>query len=185
MKTTSSSTNSLIFHEYSLDTPIGKLIIWLDTQNILQFTGWPEYRTETLAQLKRYYKVQEISLQPNPKKNTVVQAIDNYFKGDIKAINSLVIANFGTDFQRKVWQALRTIPAGEAISYGELARQIGKPLASRAVGMANHCNPIAIVVPCHRVIGKNNKLTGYAGGLDRKQWLLNHESCQSPLKLFP
>ena len=81
----------------------------------------------------------------------------------------------GAPFERRVWAALRLIPPGRTVSYGEIARQIGAPGSSRAVGMANGANPIAIIVPCHRVIGSNGTLTGYGGGLDRKAWLLNHE----------
>ena len=82
----------------------------------------------------------------------------------------------GTDFQRRVWSALRDIPYGETISYGELARRVGNPGAVRAVGLANGRNPVAIIVPCHRVIGADGSLTGYGGGLDRKAWLLDHEA---------
>ena len=81
----------------------------------------------------------------------------------------------GTPFQREVWRALCDIPYGETISYGELARRVGRPGSSRAVGAANGRNPISIVVPCHRVIGANGTLTGYGGGLERKSWLLDHE----------
>jgi methylated-DNA-[protein]-cysteine S-methyltransferase len=81
----------------------------------------------------------------------------------------------GTDFQRRVWTALLTIPYGESVSYGEVARRIGQPPAVRAVGLANGRNPVAIIVPCHRVIGANGTLTGYGGGLDRKRLLLAHE----------
>jgi methylated-DNA-[protein]-cysteine S-methyltransferase len=81
----------------------------------------------------------------------------------------------GTPFQQQIWAKLREIPIGEIWTYGRLAQDIGKPTASRAVGMANSLNPIAIVVPCHRVIGANGQLTGYAGGIDRKRWLLQHE----------
>jgi O-6-methylguanine DNA methyltransferase len=81
----------------------------------------------------------------------------------------------GTPFQQNVWSRLCEIPYGETISYGELARRIGNPKASRAVGLANGRNPVAIIVPCHRVIGANGSLTGYGGGLERKTWLLAHE----------
>lgn len=81
----------------------------------------------------------------------------------------------GTEFQQQVWQLLREIPFGETISYGTLAQRVGQPNAARAVGAANGRNPISIIVPCHRVIAGNGKLTGYAGGIDRKQWLLHHE----------
>jgi methylated-DNA-[protein]-cysteine S-methyltransferase len=83
----------------------------------------------------------------------------------------------GTAFQRLVWQQLRQIPLGQTRSYGEIARKIGQPNAARAVGAANGRNPISIVIPCHRVIASSGKLTGYAGGLDRKQWLLDRERC--------
>jgi methylated-DNA-[protein]-cysteine S-methyltransferase len=102
-------------------------------------------------------------------------ALEAYFEGDITAIDRVQVQADGTPFQMKVWKALREIPAGETISYGELAARIGQPTASRAVGLANGSNPISIVVPCHRVIGANGKLTGYGGGLERKRWLLDHE----------
>jgi methylated-DNA-[protein]-cysteine S-methyltransferase len=89
----------------------------------------------------------------------------------------------GTPFQQRVWQELCEIPYGETISYGELARRVGKPGSARAVGLANGRNPVAIIVPCHRVIGSNGKLTGYGGGLDRKAWLLDHEAGHGPGQL--
>lgn len=101
------------------------------------------------------------------------QLID-YF-GHQRQSFTLPLETQGTKFQQSVWQTLCQIPFGETISYGELAQIIGKPTASRAVGAANGRNPIAIVIPCHRVIGRNGKLTGYAGGAGRKQWLLDHE----------
>lgn len=98
-----------------------------------------------------------------------------YFNGEIAALEGLPVDAYGTPFQKRVWAALRTIPVGTVTSYGAIAEQLGNPGASRAVGLANSRNPVAIVVPCHRVIGANATLTGYAGGLDRKQWLLEHE----------
>jgi methylated-DNA-[protein]-cysteine S-methyltransferase len=97
-----------------------------------------------------------------------------YFAGELREFE-LPLSAQGTAFQRGVWQALRQIPFGQTESYGGLSRRIGKPGASRAVGLANGRNPIGIIVPCHRVIGKNGTLTGYGGGLARKQWLLDHE----------
>jgi methylated-DNA-[protein]-cysteine S-methyltransferase len=90
----------------------------------------------------------------------------------------------GTEFQRNVWSRLTEIPYGTTISYGELARRVGNPLASRAVGLANGRNPVAIIVPCHRVIGANGDLTGYGGGLERKTWLLRHEASFRPTELL-
>ncbi|HVB42058.1 MAG TPA: methylated-DNA--[protein]-cysteine S-methyltransferase [Streptosporangiaceae bacterium] len=94
-----------------------------------------------------------------------------YFSGEFTSFD-LPLALAGSPFQRTVWAQLRQIPYGQTISYGELARRIGQPAASRAVGLANGRNPVSIVVPCHRVIGANGRLTGYGGGLDRKQYLL-------------
>ena len=98
-----------------------------------------------------------------------------YFAGNIHALDDIPVAAGGTEFQRRVWMALREIPSGSTTTYGELAKKTGKPGASRAVGLANGMNPIPIVLPCHRVIGANASLTGYGGGLDRKRWLLEHE----------
>lgn len=100
--------------------------------------------------------------------------LEEYFQGKRKTFK-LPLKLKGTEFQKLVWDALLTIPYGETRSYSEIACQIGRPKASRAVGMANHRNPVAIVVPCHRVIGKNGSLTGYAGGLDKKERLLDLE----------
>jgi methylated-DNA-[protein]-cysteine S-methyltransferase len=98
-----------------------------------------------------------------------------YFAGELREF-TLPLAPHGTPFQRTVWSALERIPFGETTSYGAIAAAIGRPDASRAVGAANGPNPIAIVVPCHRVIGRDGTLTGYAGGLERKSWLLTHEA---------
>lgn len=98
-----------------------------------------------------------------------------YFAG-IRRVFSLPLHMMGTDFRLRCWEALCTIPYGETISYGEQARRIGSPKAVRAVGGANHHNPVSIIVPCHRVIGADGSLTGYGGGLHIKQWLLEHEA---------
>ena len=106
---------------------------------------------------------------------TVRRAVEAYFAGDVRALDGVAVKTGGTDFQRSVWAALRAIPAGETRSYGQLAAAIGSPKAVRAAGLANGQNPVAVIVPCHRVIGANGTLTGYAGGLERKRWLLRHE----------
>jgi methylated-DNA-[protein]-cysteine S-methyltransferase len=102
-------------------------------------------------------------------------ALDRYFDGDLHALDALGVDTGGTPFQQRVWSALRAIPVGAAVSYSALARTIGAPTAVRAVAAANGANPVAIVVPCHRVIGADGSLTGYGGGLARKRWLLAHE----------
>ena len=104
-----------------------------------------------------------------------VTALHDYFGGDLGAVDRLQVEFYGTEFQRCVWTALRTIPAGRTASYSDIANAIGAPTATRAVGAANGANPIPIVVPCHRIIGTSGALVGYGGGLDRKRWLLEHE----------
>lgn len=103
-----------------------------------------------------------------------IKQLEQYFAGDRDTFE-LPLEPSGTEFQRAVWNALEQIPYGETRSYGEIAAQVGRPKAARAVGMANNRNPIAVIVPCHRVIGSGGALVGYAGGLERKIWLLDHE----------
>ena len=111
---------------------------------------------------------------PGPFREVLSQLLA-YFEGE-RSLFDLPITPQGTDFQQVVWSALRALRFGERVSYGELARRIGRPSASRAVGHANARNPIGIIIPCHRVIGAGGALTGYGGGLSRKQWLLEHEA---------
>lgn len=111
----------------------------------------------------------------------VVPALAAYFAGDLGALDDVPVRfDHGTAFQRDVWAELRRIPVGATISYAELARRVGRPSAFRAVGAANGQNPIAVIVACHRVIASDGSLGGYAGGLDRKRWLLAHEGARTP-----
>jgi methylated-DNA-[protein]-cysteine S-methyltransferase len=112
-----------------------------------------------------------------------VEQLDAYFAGELQEFD-LRLGFEGTEFQRRVWTALQTIPYGETRSYGEIAEQVGSPTAFRAVGLANGHNPIAVIVPCHRVIGAKGSLTGFGGGLDRKRALLNLEKNTANLTLF-
>jgi len=112
---------------------------------------------------------------------SVRSALERYFAGERESFEDVRLELEGTPFQRRVWQGLSKIPYGQSISYGELARRIGKPSAARAVGLANGRNPISIVVPCHRVIGASGSLTGYGGGLEAKRRLLELESGRAAL----
>ena len=103
------------------------------------------------------------------------RALHEYFAGERRDFADLALTPSGSPFQKRVWDALQAIPFGHTASYGEIAHRIGRGTAARAVGSANHHNPLGIVVPCHRVIGADGRLTGYAGGLSRKRWLLSHE----------
>lgn len=119
-----------------------------------------------------------VELQPAPDPGGVATALRRYLDGDPVALDALSLETGGTAFQRRVWQALREIPYGVTVAYGELAARIGAPQAVRAVGAANGANPISIVIPCHRVIGADGQLTGYGGGLPRKRWLLALEGAE-------
>ena len=156
-------------------TPIGELIIIADGDGKLRTIDWTDHEARMKVLLDRYYGKGRYTLTPKRDPGGLTSAMRRYFKGEIGVLKDLPVATSGTDFQTSIWKALRKIKDGTTISYGELARRIGKPKAVRAAGLANGQNPISIVVPCHRVIGSNGSLTGYGGGLHRKQWLLAHE----------
>ncbi len=166
--------NLCLFKE-TLETPIGTLVVITDERGDLRAIDWTDYEDRMRRLLVRHYGSDQVRLTPAFQLSRPALAIAAYFEGALSAIEPLSTATGGTPFQKRVWQALREIPAGQTMSYGQLARRIGQPAAVRAVGLANGANPIGIVVPCHRVIGANGSLTGYGGGLDRKRWLLNHE----------
>jgi methylated-DNA-[protein]-cysteine S-methyltransferase len=136
----------------------------------LEFAGRDKHRA---AYLKAQFGAVELEQVDDPAGH--VSRLRAYFDGDLDALDPIPVKAHGTPFQLEVWRALRKLRRGETTSYGALATAIGRPGASRAVGLANGRNPIAIVVPCHRVIGADGTLTGYGGGLDRKRWLLEHE----------
>jgi methylated-DNA-[protein]-cysteine S-methyltransferase len=117
----------------------------------------------------------EFSFEEDPRGGASAEALKRYFAGSLAALDGIEVDTGGTPFQQLVWKALRRIPAGTTWSYARLAKEIGRPSATRAVAAANGANPVSIVVPCHRVIGSDGSLTGYGGGLPRKQWLLAHE----------
>ena len=142
------------------DTPVGKLCIGEEDDSITRVT-WSKVPQE--------YIQEETELILNCK----IQ-LEEYFAGNRKQFD-LPLAPKGTDFQKRVWKALTDIPYGEKRTYGEIAAAVGNPKAARAVGMANNKNPIGIIVPCHRVVGADGKLVGYAGGMEKKEWLLNLE----------
>lgn len=125
----------------------------------------------------------DFSISAAPVDADVAHRLNNYFAGDVHAIDAIHCRPCGTGFEQSVWKELRRIPAGSTTSYGHIARSIGSPGAARAVGRANGRNPIAIVVPCHRVVGSAGSLVGYGGGLERKRWLLSHESGELDLPL--
>lgn len=162
MNATTNSTETLT--RTLMDSPVGELQIITSTTGVVAIL-WPgderwEYNTEDGTSAVADIAVAELA---------------EFFAGD-RVNFSMSLDLRGTEFQRMVWQSLTEIPFGETVSYAEQAAALGRPTAVRAVASANGKNPVSIVVPCHRVIGSNGKLTGYAGGLDAKQWLLQHET---------
>ena len=156
-----------------LTTPAGDALIMWDAQGRLRVFDWAGYESRMNRLLERHYG--PVSPKPDRAPAFLRNSILAYFSGELTAIDAIPCETGGTPFQRKVWAALRDIAAGATESYGALAARIGHPAAVRAVGLANGANPIGLVTPCHRVIGANGALTGYAGGIARKRWLLQHE----------
>jgi methylated-DNA-[protein]-cysteine S-methyltransferase len=154
-----------------MDSPAGRLLLVADERG-LQEVWFEKGRTPP---------VMDAGWRPGGEPLAEpLRQMEAYFAGDLQCFD-LTLRPEGTPFQLRVWDRLQQIPFGETISYGELARRVGNPAASRAVGLANGSNPIPIIIPCHRVIGSNGKLTGYGGGLETKRWLLDFEQSHSGL----
>jgi len=167
----------MILSRALLRTPIGDMLALDSGEGLcaLEFTGPKKRLTRLEVRLGRWFPPHEIADRETP---TIVGTrtwLDAYFAGATADISPLSLDMRGTAFEQRVWAALCAIPPGETTSYGAIAKALGSVEASRAVGAANGANPIAIIVPCHRVIGSSGSLTGYGGGLDRKTWLLEHE----------
>ena len=156
-------------------TPLGELILLSDEFGKLRAADWTDHEQRMRRLLAQQYRATYVTMEPRRNPFDLTSALESYFDGNLECLGSLPVSTGGTVFQRSVWQALQSIPVGETVSYGELAKRLGRPAAMRAVGLANGANPVSIVVPCHRVIGADGSLTGYAGGLERKRWLLDHE----------
>jgi len=157
-------------YHYRIDTPVGPMTLTKDGDAL---TG--AYLENLVPPLDAVGKRDAHAFADERRQ------LEEYFAGERTRFD-LALAPHGTPFQQRVWKALLAVGFGRTASYGEIARAIGRPEASRAVGAANGKNPIAIIVPCHRIIGASGALVGYAGGLPRKKWLLAHESTQLPLR---
>jgi methylated-DNA-[protein]-cysteine S-methyltransferase len=156
-----------------LATPVGTALLVTDEAGVLRAFNWTDYEPAMRTWIARHYpKARLVEGRAPP---AVRGPFEAYFRGEARALETVPWKASGTPFQLKVWEALCAIPAGETWSYARLAEHIGRPTAVRAVGHANGANPVAVVVPCHRVIGANGSLTGYGGGLPRKRWLLDLE----------
>lgn len=155
-----------------IDSPLGSLLLTADGRSL----------TGLYLKGQKHFPTQKEEWRETPLSELFAQTqeqLNQYFAHQRQTFD-LPLAPQGTPFQQQVWQLLRQIPFGETTSYGTLAQRLGQSTASRAVGAANGRNPISIIVPCHRVVATSGKLTGYAGGVDRKQWLLQHEQRAVP-----
>lgn len=157
------------------DSPVARLMLVAAEDGAL--TGL--YLADSDADIERHPPMDPGWIADDGRLDDVRKQLHEYFSG-MRTEFDLVTRPRGTDFQRAVWSAMEDIPCGETASYGEVAQRIGRPQASRAVGAASGQNPVPIVIPCHRVVGSNGKLTGYGWGLDRKRWLLDHERRSGP-----
>lgn len=155
-----------------METPVGRLQLFARDGELCLLAFAPSAEA-VAAPLARRFPGEPVRDAPDPAGAST--ALERYFRGDLHALDALPVNPGGTRFQASVWRALRDIAPGSTTSYQALALRIGSPSAVRAVGAANGANPIAIVIPCHRVIGATGGLVGYGGGLSRKRWLLDHE----------
>lgn len=156
-----------------LPSPVGQVLLVTDADGAVRALDFADFEDRMRRLLARH--APGAVLVEGAVDARARAAVAAYFAGDARAFDGVAVRTAGTAFQEEVWAALRAIPPGETRSYGQLAAAIGRPKAVRAAGMANGQNPVAVLNPCHRVIGANGTLTGYAGGLERKQWLLAHE----------
>jgi methylated-DNA-[protein]-cysteine S-methyltransferase len=155
-----------------INSEIGTIFVVSDSASLCAL-DFADYETRMMQLLQRRYGQFDLAETNNPQGFS--DQIQAYLAGNHSSIDQIPVNPGGTVFQQQIWLALRSIPLGTVVSYGELATKLGNPNACRAVGLANSLNPVAIVLPCHRVVGANASLTGYAGGLERKRWLLRHE----------
>jgi methylated-DNA-[protein]-cysteine S-methyltransferase len=163
-------------------TPTGTMLLVTDPQDRVRALDWEDHEARLHRLLDRHYGPGATRLEAAARASNAGRVVQAYFAGERSAIAALAVQTGGTAFQRGVWTALRAIPLGEITTYGRIALAIGRPKAVRAVGLANGANPVALVVPCHRVIGSDASLTGYGGGIERKRWLLEHEGARLPLR---
>ena len=165
-----------IFHLERVTTPTGKMLVVTDCANRLRAVDWHDCEPRMRRLLQRSRGANGFHLRETAPSSVACRSLLAYFEGELDAVANIPKMINGTDFQKTVWNALLHVPAGHTISYSTLAVQIGRPTATRAVGLANGANPIPVFIPCHRVIGADGSLTGFGGGLERKRWLLAHES---------
>jgi len=161
-----------VLRKTTVATPAGAIVL-VERGSALVALVFEDHWKGMCGELARRFG--EFTFDENLQTGSAAKTLQRYFAGDFDALDSIEVDTGGTPFQQEVWQALRRIAPGSTWSYARLAREVGRPSATRAVAAANGANPVSIVIPCHRVIGSDGSLTGYGGGLPRKRWLLVHE----------
>jgi len=164
-----------------METPVGPIVVawsvhavvFLDMEAIVERQSWKTRMVREEPALEKRFG--GVELIPASSTAGPMQELARYFAGDVAALDAIAVNTAGTPFQEQIWKGLRRIPAGKTLTYGEIATKAGRPGAARGAGGAVGSNPIAIIIPCHRIIGANERLTGFGGGLVRKRWLLRHE----------
>jgi methylated-DNA-[protein]-cysteine S-methyltransferase len=169
----------------ALASPLGDMLLVTESQQTVRALDFADHQARLKRGLREHYGSVEAAEAPAPA--GIADAIDRYFAGELTALDAVQTETAGSELQRRVWAALRRLPAGTTTSYGKLARELGfdDPRAAIDIGAAIGANPIAIIVPCHRVIASNGDLKGYAWGLHRKRWLLEHEKAIAPQRAEP
>lgn len=165
-------------HTMELNSPLGPIRIAHRGETLLALTF-----ADRWSAARGGWQARFANATPSPRRPRFLAALDAYWAGDLEKLDRIEVDPGGTEFQRRVWSTMRRMRPGSTMSYSDLAQAVGAPGASRAVGTANACNPIWIVIPCHRVIGADGALRGYGGGLDRKRSLLEHEGAFSEASL--
>ena len=173
-----SDRERIVLNFLRVDSPIGPIECLFD-EDALVALDFEDCAARSRAQLER--RLGPVELAANGDRLGIAERLRRYFGGALNAIDDIPVQAGGTSFQQQVWTRLRSIPAGTTTTYGALADALGRPQAQRAVGAANGANPVSIVVPCHRLVGTGERLTGYGGGLERKRWLLRHEGAMASL----
>ena len=164
-----------------IESPLGEMLLVTDRQGMVRALDFTNHRVRLQRELReRFSGIEPREAIETESVRMISGKLDRYFKGDLTALDDIAVAVDGSDFQRQIWAALRNIPAGKTTTYGEFARSLGHadPRMAKDIGAAIGANPIAVIVPCHRVIGKDGTLKGYAWGLQRKHRLLIHERAE-------
>ncbi len=160
-----------------VSTAVGALVLLTDGAGQVRVVDWEDCAARMSTLLARAFgasfRIEHGSSHVSP--SSAALKLKRFFAGDLAAIDQIDVEPAGTCFHNAVWRALRGITAGKTKTYGDVAKELGRPNAARAVGFANGANPISVIIPCHRLVGAQGALTGYAGGIDRKRWLLSHE----------